>query len=151
MDFTNAENIIVKLQAFSARQEVIAIVDTNAASLVDLERKQLSEGIDIDGQKRADSYAESTKDYKNRYGVGIGALTDRVTFYMTGNLYNSLFLAMPDDKFNIVSPEETYGFMIDRITNDKFGLSPENRMEYAQKVVLPQFSAAFEEKTGFKM
>jgi hypothetical protein len=149
LDLKNLEAIMQGLSAFSAHDEVERIVDDNNEVLVQLERDQLSEGIDKDGNLRADSYAPMTVAIKNEYGRGIGAITDHVTFYMTGSLYESLFYKSEGDEFEFASPLPTYDKMIERIGEDEFGLSPDKRLYFAEEKVLPKFAEIFKEKTTF--
>lgn len=152
MDLTNLENIINGLTSFNTKEEVEKIVNANGDTLAQLQRDQLSEGIDKDGNQRADTYAPSTIKKKEKYGEGLGAVTDRVTFYMTGELYNSLYFTdLNSDDFVITSPLPTYGFMIDRITDDEYGLSPEKRLYFAEEKLLPQFSEKFKEITTLQI
>ena len=148
MDLTNIENIIAGLESFNANDEVENIIESNTDVLVQLQRDQLSEGIDKDGNIRADAYAPYTISEKRRYGEGIGAITDHVTFYMTGSLYESLFYKATGTNFEITSPLPTYEKMIDRITDEEYGLSPDKRLYFAEEKLLPLFSEVFTEKTG---
>ena len=148
MDLANLEGIMNSLSTFSAHDEVLNIVENNGDNLTDLMRQQLIEGIDIKGDERVDSYAPSTIKAKDKLGVPPGSITDHVTFYMTGELSESLFFStLNNDEFVITSPLETYGIMLDRITPEEYGLSPENRLQFANEVVLPKFSKVFKEKT----
>ena len=147
LDLTNLETIIEGLKTFNAYDEVERIVDDNHEVIVQLERDQLSEGIDKDGNPRNDSYAPMTIALKNEYGKGLGAVTDHVTFYMTGTLYESLFYKSDGEEFTVTSPLETYDKMIERIGEDEYGLSPENRLYFAEEKLMPKFSETFKEKT----
>jgi hypothetical protein len=149
LNLKNLEAIMQGLSAFSAHDEVERIVDDNNEVLVQLERDQLSEGIDKDGNPRADSYAPFTVKMKDIYGQGIGKITDHVTFYMTGSLYESLFYKSEGDEFEFTSPLPTYDKMIERIGEDEFGLSPDKRLYFAEEKVLPKFAEIFKEKTTF--
>ena len=147
MDLTNLENIINGLSTFSAHDEVDRIIEENNDVLVQLERDQLSEGISKDGNQRSDVYAPFTVAMKSMYGKGIGAVTDHVTFYMTGSLYESLYYKQSGDEFEFTSPLETYGKMKKRIGEDEFGLSPEKRLYFAEEKLLPKFAEILKEKT----
>jgi len=151
MDLTNLENIIQGLSGFSAHIEVAKIVDENQEVLVQLEREQLIEGIDKDGNERSDSYAPMTINIKELYGQGAGAITDHVTFYMTGELNESLYYAVDGDEFSFRSPLPTYDKMIERIGEEEFGLDPEKRLYFAEEKLLPQFAEIFKEKTTLIM
>jgi hypothetical protein len=137
------------LSSFNAHDEVERIVDDNHDVIVQLERDQLSEGIDRDGNERKDHYAPFTVKMKEMYGKGLGAVTDHVTFYMTGTMYESLFYKSEGDEFTVTSPLETYDKMIERIGEDEYGLSPEKRLYFAEEKVLPKFAEIFKEKTTF--
>lgn len=156
MDFTNLQNIINGLKSFNAHDEVVKIIDDNSKAIVDLQKDQLSEGINKDGNERMDSYRPFTIQQKKLFGTGIGRITDHVTFYMTGNLYNSLLFKRDGDEFITESNEDTYTKMIDRINGggsfygsekDEYGLSPDSRLDFATKITLPEFAKVFEEKT----
>jgi hypothetical protein len=147
LDLTNLETIIEGLKTFNAHDEVEKIVDDNHEVIVQLERDQLSEGIDKDGNERIDSYAAWTIAEKNRYGEGIGAITDHVTFYMTGTMYESLFYKSVGDEFEVTSPLETYDKMIERIGEEEYGLSPDKRLYFAEEKLMPKFAEILKEKT----
>ena len=151
MDLTNIENIINGLQSFNSHDEVVKIIDDNHDVLVQLQKDQLSEGIDNTGQQRKDAYTPFTIAEKNMYGQGLGAVTDHVTFFMTGSLYESLFYKIEGDEFAITSPLETYDKMVERVTDEKFGLSPEQRLYFAEEKLLPKFAEILREKTTLQL
>lgn len=151
MDLTNLENIINGLTSFNTKEEVEKIIEDNNEVLVQLQRDQLSEGVDITGNERVDYYAPMTMAIKNEYGKGLGAVTDHVTFYMTGSLYESLFFKQSGDDFQITSPLETFDKMIDRISPDKYGLDEEKRKYFAEEKLLPQFAEKFKEITTLQI
>ena len=135
MDLTNLENIINGLTSFDTKGEVEKIIGDNNEVLVQLQRDQLSEGVDNTGNMRTDHYAPMTIAIKNEYGQGLGAVTDRVTFYMTGSLYESLFYKQSGDEFEIDSPLETFDKMVDRITPEKYGLDEEKKLYFAEEKI----------------
>jgi len=151
MDLTNLQNIIQGLESFNAHDEIVGIIDSNSDVLVQLEREQLIEGVDKDGNPRNDAYAPMTIRIKEEYGHGPGAITDHVTFYMTGALNESLFYSIAGDEFSFKSPLETYGKMLDRIGDDKFGLDPQQRLFFAEEKLLPHFAEILFQKTTLKL
>lgn len=160
MDFTNLENIINGLKSLNSREEVAKIIEDNSQVLVDMEMDQLSKGIDKSGNTRIDSYRPFTIKEKQRIGQGLGAVTDHVTFFMTGELYDSLGFKMNGDEFSIQSPLEKFDTMLLRINGDtslhssegdNYGLDPENRLEYATKITLPEFAKVLEKFTTLKL
>lgn len=151
MDLTNIENIIKGLTSFDTKEEVEKIIENNSEVLVQLQRDQLSEGVDITGNERIDHYAPFTIMEKNLYGKGLGAVTDHVTFYMTGSLYESLYFKQAGEQFEITSPLETFDKMVDRIKPDKYGLDEEKRLYFAQQKLLPEFAQKFKEITTLQI
>jgi hypothetical protein len=142
----NLLKISERFNSFDTKAELQNIVDENGDILVKLQRVQLSKGIDNTGRPRSDSYRPLTVAYKRMFGKGLGAVVDRVTFYMTGKLYSSLFYSSNGDKYSILSTEHTYNKMIERIKEDKYGLSPESRLEFATFVTIPEFKKVFKSK-----
>jgi hypothetical protein len=145
------EKLIAGLQSFDAAQEVETIVHANGQRLVELQQEQLSFGVDITGRKRADEYRPLTKYLKGKFGNGIGRVTDRVTFFMTGNLYGSLKPVFSGDKYEVKSSLFTYDKMKARIGDENYGLSPDQREEFALTVTIPEFKKVLELKTGLKI
>lgn len=148
------ENLLTlsqSLNSFDTYAEVSNIVDENGQILVKLQKSQLAKGVDNTGLQRKDSYRPLTVFIKKQFGKGLGAVVDRVTFFMTGELYSSLFYSRRKEKYSIRSNEETYTKMLERVGEDKFGLSPESRTDFAKGVLLPDFGKVFERKTGLKI
>lgn len=143
--------LIDGLKSLDSKAEVEKIIIDNRERLTELMQEQLSAGKDISGNKRIDSYAPLTKFLKNKYGSGLGAVTDRVTFFMTGELYGSLHAQVENNSYRITSPLPTFGKMIDRVGDEDYGLNPQGRLEFATTVTLPEFSKVLEEKTGLKI
>lgn len=143
--------LIDGLKSLDSEAEVTQIVKVNANRITELMEEQLSAGKDIDGDKRIDGYRPQTIYLKKKFGLGLGAQTDRVTFFMKGDLYKSLFTTVNDKKFKVFSPLPTYDKMVERIGDDKFGVDPEQRLEFAETVTLPEFAKVLEQKTGIKI
>lgn len=151
MALLQLEKFLHQIKEFDARKEVIEIVMENGEELVKLQQEQLSHGVDVTGAHRIDEYRPLTIFLKNKFGQGLGAVTDRVTFFMTGELYGSLKPVIHDEKFQIKSPLPTFDKMVDRIGDENYGLSPDQRFEFATVVLLPNFARRLEEKTGIKL
>jgi hypothetical protein len=145
------EQLIKSLQSLDVKAEVVEIIDANNEVLVEMEREQLIAGKHREGKPRIDEYRPFTKAYKRMVGVGAGAIIDRVTFYMTGNLSQSLYYSRNGDNYSIISSLETYGKMIERIGPNEYGLDPENRLFFAKNVTLPEFKKVFKAKTGLSI
>lgn len=151
MALTGFENMIKGMQAFNPHEQFTDIVESNATELADLQREQLSFGKDITGKDRIDEYRPLTKYLKAKYGHGLGAVTDRVTFFMTGNLYQSLTTKLTGDVFETTSPLPTFEKMVTRIGNDDYGLDEQQRIRFATETAMPEFRKRFKEITGLTM
>lgn len=151
MALTGLNKLITDLSAFNFEAELEVIVTDNKEAVVDLMRAQMSEGKDITGMARNDQYKEVTKIIKESFGVGLGAVTERVTFYMTGALYESLAATVRRRSFEIKSPLDTYYKMLGRVGVNNYGLSAEKRQIFADKYTLPSIRTSLLEKTGLKL
>ena len=151
MALNGFEKLINDLTDFDFGKELENIIETNKEAVTNLMATQMAEGRDITGNVRLDIYADSTVAYKNRKGVGLGSVTDRVTFYMTGELYQSLFTSVTGRMFEVKSPLETYEKMLRRVRREFYGLSEEKRREFGEEITLPSIRAILLAKTGLKV
>lgn len=142
------EQFLGGLKTFNAEAEMQSIVENNASKVSELLQEQLSYGKDITGANRVDEYRPLTIYLKKKLGVGLGAVTDRVTFFQTGNLYGSLRTQIRGKMFEVESPLPTFAKMVKRIGNEDYGLDHDQRYEFATEITLPQFSAVLKQKTG---
>jgi len=145
------ETLIKGMQSFNAHDEFVSIVELNKDELTALQREQLSYGIGRDGNPRIDEYRPLTMMIKSLTGVGLGAVTDRVTFFMTGNLYQSLTTQLSGDVFITTAPVFTFDKMVDRIGDDNYGLSEDQRIEFATETAMPAYRERFKQVTGLTM
>jgi hypothetical protein len=151
MNLVPLQTLINNLQTFDVKSEVTAIITDNKEEITRLQRDQLEHGIDIFGKPRIDEYRPLTKFIKKTTGVGLGAVTDRVTFFMTGKLYASLFTEIVGENYEAKSPLFTYDKMKDRIGDENFGLDYDSRMDFAINVLLPKFKVTLKDKTGLEL
>lgn len=153
------KHLIDSLESFDTKREYVEVLDKHSDVLLDLLREQLAASYDIDGKPRPDAYAALTIEKKTLFASGLGRVIDRVTFYMTGELYNSLRIRFDDDKFYIISTlgdrnikYEELMYRPDKLgREDRVGLDPQSRKEFAQDVALPEFSRILESLTGIKI
>jgi len=148
MNLQPLQTLIKNLEAFDAHKEVLEIVDNNREQLTNKQTDQLAHGVDVFGDLRTDEYRPLTKYLKRMNGVGLGAVTDRVTFYMTGKLYQSMFTQVVGEFYEAKSSLHTYDKMIDRIGRENFGLDYDSRLEFANETMMPEFKVVFKQKTG---
>ncbi len=151
MALDNLRNITNALEQFDFEQELIHIVDANESTVVDLQAEQLSHGVNSAGQQINPPYAESTIEYKRKHGRGLGSITDRVTFYMTGELYQSLRAQVVGGKYEITSPLDKFGYMIKRSGEWTIGLSDEYRERFIDGVTRPEIARIVNEKLGLQI
>lgn len=151
MPLDNLRKLIDGFKSFDPKAEYVAIIDSNKERLVELQQEQLAAGIDVSGSKRSDNYAPLTIFLKNKFGQGLGAVTDRVTFFMKGDLYGSLTATVGSDAFKITSPLFTFDKMIERVGDENFGLDFDQRNEFAINTAMPSYRARWEAVTGTKM
>lgn len=147
----NLTNIINGLKSLDVNAEITAIVERNGSEIVKLQQEQLAAGIDKDGQPRIDEYRPLTKFIKMSQGQGLGSVIDRVTFYMHGNLYNSMRNEIMGKVFQVKSPLPTYDKMIERIGEENYGLDAESLQEFRTDITLPAFLAYVNQKTGLNL
>lgn len=137
MSLSNLQNIIDTLRTIDVEAETLRIVEDNTKRVTELMQVQLSEGVDIDGDKRSDQYRPLTIYLKQKNGQGLGRVTDRVTFFMQGNLYNSLQTVIAGSSFYFASPLPTFDKMVDRVGQQNFGLGPFGRADFVEEVTIP--------------
>ncbi len=110
-----------------------AVVETKE-SYLSLNATQMAMGltkedkpITLDGDP---FYHPATKRYKKEFGIGLGRVTDRITLFMTGDMYRSEQLEVSGN--DIVLTFNTYysDSVIERTGDKVLGLSPENKSEY---------------------
>jgi hypothetical protein len=146
---------IEKLQAFDFGEELREIVVGNTQTIRELQAEQMEQGLDVDGQPvELDGYPgyhPSTILHKERFGVGIGAITEHVTRYQTGTLYSELQVDVDGDEFTITSEVPYWGYLLDRTTEKGTGLDEEMRLRFAEEVTLPSIATTLEEKTGITL
>lgn len=147
------ENLIKSLGSFDTEREVEIIVENGAERITELMQDQLSAGIDSTGQQRNDSYEAFTIRYKEEFGQGLGAVTDHVTFFMTGENYNALETKVTGGQYEITSKilggvGSKFEKMVARITPQLFGLDPQSKEDFRDNIVIPHFSQVLQQQTG---
>lgn len=139
------------LSELDLEQEQYRIIEENKDEIVLAQAEVLSEGKDITGQKRNDEYRPFTINYKQQFGQGLGRVVDRVTFFMTGNLYYSLFARVTAKTFIVTSPLATYDKMINRIGERNYGLDPQRTKQFRETITIPNLKKVFFERTGLSL
>lgn len=147
------EDLKHKIQAlseFDAELELEKVIQDNATTLVGLQRSQWAQGIDrneestkLDGR---DYYSVFTYDYKQLNGSGLGAVTDYITGYMSGELYSNTAMFLENKEIVFKSSVTYWADLLDRTGEQWAGISETNRLGFAQAKVIPGIQQAFKEK-----
>lgn len=124
-------------------------IDETKESLADSLAVQMSTGIDGEGN-RLEDYSPFTVRYKKQFGVGLGAVTDRRTLYMTGEHYRKLYAKLINRKEIEYGSTVSYSGEIQEREGDMIYIpGPDAREEYSP-VTLAAFQQEFENITGLK-
>jgi hypothetical protein len=152
MPLQDFENRIQKLQAFDFALELETIVSDNIDKLPVYLKEQLAAGRDGDGEPvkifdRAE-YSPKTIEIKKAEGQGLGAVTDRITNYMTGEFYNSITEKVEGQVFEADSDVPYFGDIRLRSSDSLLKINERNRLDFATNVTLPAIKEALLTKTG---
>jgi hypothetical protein len=152
MPLQDLENRIQKLQAFDFGQELETIVSENIDKLPTYIKEQLAAGRDGNDEPAKifdrDTYSPATIEIKKAEGQGLGAVTDRITNYMTGEFYNSITERVEGQVFEADSDVSYFGDIRLRSSDALLNINERNRLDFAQTVTLPAIREALLTKTG---
>lgn len=107
---------------------------------------QLSQGIDGNGM-RLDPYAPATIALKRKKGVGLGAVTDRRTNYMTGAHYKGLYIKAYSGSLETGSKDEKSVWLQAQNGEAMYKLGPDAKEDY-EPAHFNKVKAKIEAKTG---
>jgi hypothetical protein len=152
MPFQDLENRINKLQAFDFGQELQEIVSDNLDKLPVYLKEQLAAGRDGNDQPTTifgrHGYSPKTVEIKQANGVGLGAVTDRITNYMSGDFFNSITEKLEGQVFEADSEVSYFGDIILRSPEALLDIDQRNRLDFATTITLPAIKQALLSKTG---
>jgi len=135
-----------RLDRFDINKEVRETIEETAESVADFNRKQLFEGIRATGADIKPAYAPLTILIKDQKGQP----TDRVTLKDTGAFYEGIFVDVNSESFDIDSTDEKSEALKAKYGERIFGLTPENKGEYAMFTFFPALRDKITKKLGFK-
>jgi hypothetical protein len=146
--------LINNLEAFNFEAEQQTIVHENLDELSNLQKQQFAQGTDGKGEpiilkdngKYGYGYRPFTIEQKKLYGIGLGAVTDHITLYGQGNLYDELSTKMDNNTFSTYSPVPYWSTLVNRLNKEATELSEQSRLSFAERIVLPAIDAALKEK-----
>lgn len=146
------KRLIDSLQAFDFGVEMGKAIDDNKDALPDMITQQLASGRDgndeattLDGNA---NYSPATIYQKQKFGKGLGSVTDRITLFDTGELYRSLQTTVGDGVFETKSDVPYFDEVTARTGEQVTYPDEESRIEFAEKFTLPGVAAALKQKTG---
>ena len=141
MALDDLENKIAAFQSLDFKDELIAVIEDNEDLLINLQQALLASGLDAEGQAVNatiyPSYSPYTIKQKKKYGVDLGAVTDRVTNYMTGTMYDSMSKKLNGET---IVTESSVGYFAERKQwsgEEAFDLNEDFRREFAEEKVIP--------------
>lgn len=154
MPFDNLYKKIAAIESFDITKETMAIIRENQDTILSLIRGQMgAKGIRGDGKfikaKYSNAYRDTTVFHKEREGVGLGAKTDFVTMFMTGEFYASLQLVTAGTTFTITS-NVPYFEEINNIWNEGklVELDKQNLLYFRDNYIIPQLKERFKAKSA---
>lgn len=152
MPFPGLKSTIEKLSSFDFGQEMIAIVEDNQEKIPEYIREQLASGRDGDDKPVTifgrDFYADRTIQVKEREGVGLGAVTDHITNYMSGAFFESLKIETEGEVFEANSDVSYFDEIQKRSPDALLEIDEKNRRDFAETVTLPAIKESLKSKTG---
>jgi hypothetical protein len=148
------QNTMSSLEQFDFGQELEEIVETHKDDLAVLQRAQWGDSsqdrngneISLNGR----GYSPFTVRIKEQFGQGLGAITDRITNYQTGALYQGLTATVENGEFILRSDVSYFDELMSR-EGEAEGLSEEYRQIFADEITLPEITRILREKTGFEI
>lgn len=127
--------IISRVKLLNSQTEQIAeeVITQSKEAYLSLNASQLSHGLDKEGNAitlDGNGYTPYTKDLKEKYGQGIGAITDYVTLYQTGTMYKSESLGVSGGYINLRFNTPYSDKVLSRTGDQVLGLDANSRDEF---------------------
>ena len=152
-DFYNKINALVE---FDIEKEVADIINEHSEFLSDMLKRQLALGRDGAGNEKTlirkgrkyDYYAKSTIENKRQFGLGLGAVTDRITHSFSGEFYQSLHVKAEGQFFEFFSE---VSYFKDILATSGSGskimeLDQESLDLFSQNILIPELQIRFNQK-----
>lgn len=149
----DALDMLNNLRAFDPAATAVTTIVMNKEVAADLMAEQLAQGIRSNATQIKPDYKPLTIEIKETEGVGLGAITDRVTLYMHGDHYRQLYADVKGDEIEYGSRdwksaklEKKYGTKRGPI----YGLTPDSRDTF-KGVLSKDWRILVEKATGLKI
>lgn len=124
---------LVKLQKNLSSLDVVdlayTILDDMSDFITDLNKKRLSETGKDSNDSSIGDYTEYTTILKEQFGSGIGAITDHVTGFSTGESYKSMFASAVGNELIVDTTTSQWQDFEEHYNNDAIlGLTPKEQV-----------------------
>jgi len=124
-NFVGFRKFIKKVKQFEAPKELEEVLEVESRDIVNAIKIQLSRGIDGNGENVYLTRPIGGRKFYNY--VGLGAVVDHITNYMSGGFYNSIFVeTFSDGSWQVKSDSPLIGLIKERSGPDIINLSPES-------------------------
>lgn len=141
MPLTALKNIIKKLEQIDFVVAGQNAVIEGQEVLIEMLQGQLAEGLTGDNTPTllygSPFYHFSTIFRKEKYGVGIGAITSHITLFMFGDFYSQMTMKISKGKFTIFSNVPYYDKIIERSGESIMRVSAANMESFYQLYIKP--------------
>ncbi len=141
--------MLQNFQSLGLRDAVPAIIREHSAELVDYNLEQLKHGkttneTAIDPMYTSKEYADYKSSRNPIPGYGVPDLN------YTGGFYSGFFVKVSKTVFELGSTDEKSDFLEGKYSKNGgiFGLTNENKTNYAKDVIAPALFSYIKEKTG---
>lgn len=157
MGFANTIRQLNNMVRFNEIAESMDIINKNQALIVWMVQQQNLEGIDGTGEPKtllrykkgklviSGEYSQLTIEEKNVMS-GNAAITDRITHYMSGEFYDSMYLIQEGTSFNVISDVNYYNDIIAHSGSGSkiMELTEENLQLFYDDVLIPELKKRFD-------
>lgn len=156
MAFTDLENKIAALKSFDFEAEAISIITDNKDNLLEMQKKQLMDGIGVDGEYIRPFYSENpyfkTTEKAYAYALWKQKITpnpsrpiDVPNLFINGQYHESLMININNDEIEIHGTDNNAAD-IESVHSTALGINEENRTDFAQNILFPQIQTVFNER-----
>lgn len=139
-------DVLNNFKSLNIRTELPKIIQAGDDALITANQNQLyrgkkSDGSDV-GYYGSLTYAIDKEKRNSQPGFG------KVDLYDTGDFYNGFFVEVKSDSYLIYSKDDKVGALVEKYTDDIFGLDSKNKDTFVNEVVYPGIKNYIEAKTG---
>lgn len=142
MSLEDLKRRIKKLQEIDIPVAVQNALIENEDAIIYLLHTQMESGLSGSGEPimlyGEPEYRWRTIKYKRRFGSGPGAITDRITLYMFGEFWNTMYMVIKGEEFSIKSPVSYFDKIIARSGPDVMKLNKESMDILMRYYIVPR-------------